>query len=90
MLDVITKRSELDQTSVTNLIKNLYPSEKVHNEAVTIVVGCLGQAQSKPPTATQTSLLKWLITVFEFLEDTSIISRLYGVLFSLLDMISLR
>ncbi|KAL9097748.1 MAG: hypothetical protein Q9165_000074 [Trypethelium subeluteriae] len=48
VLDVITKQSELDQTSITSLIKNLYPSQKVQNEAITIVVGCLGQAQSKP------------------------------------------
>ncbi|KAL9075058.1 MAG: hypothetical protein Q9157_004149 [Trypethelium eluteriae] len=90
VLDVITKQSELDQTSITSLIKNLYPGQKVQNEAVTIVVGCLGQAQGKPSPTTQASLIKWLITVYEFIEDPTIISRLYTVLFGLLDMISLR
>ena len=90
ILDIVTTKTELDQTSITNLIKNLYPAQTVPNEAVTIVVGCLGQAKSKPTPATQAALVKWLITVYDYLEDASIISRFYGVLFSLLDMISLR
>ncbi|KAI9689425.1 MAG: Phosphate metabolism transcription protein [Bathelium mastoideum] len=90
ILDLITRKTELDQTSVTNLIKNLYPAQRVENEDVILVVGCLGQAKSKPTSATQALLVKWLIAVYEFLEDATIISKLYNVLFSLLDMISLR
>jgi centromere protein I len=87
---IITRKSELDQTSVTKLIENLYPAQEVQENVVIIVVGCLGEARSKPSVTTQALLVKWLITVYEVLEDVSILSRLYGVLFNLLDMVSLR
>ncbi|KAI9695452.1 MAG: hypothetical protein M1820_008637 [Bogoriella megaspora] len=90
VVDVITTRTELDQASITTLIKNLYPKQRPSNQTVTTIVGSFGQAQSKPSPVTQASLVRWLVLVYEFLEDATIISGLYGVLFSLLDMISLR
>lgn len=75
---------------MTNLIKNLYPTHRVSVDAVVTVVGALGQGKGKPTPATQNNLVKWLITVHEVLEDPGILSRLYGVLFGMLDMISIR
>ncbi|OCL13301.1 Mis6-domain-containing protein [Glonium stellatum] len=87
---IVTRRTELDQSSVTNLVKNLYPAHLVSADVVVTIIGALGQGKSKPSTATQLALLKWLVTVYEIIEDPKTLSRLYGVLFGLLDMISLR
>lgn len=90
IIQIVSKKTELDQTSVTNLVKNLFPAQRVRADVVITVVGGLGQGKIKPSTATQIGLVKWLITVHEVLEDPKILSRLYGVLFGMLDMISLR
>ena len=86
----MARKTELDQTSVTNLVKNLYPAQHVSADAIVTVVSALGQGKSKPSSATQLALVKWLVTIYEIIEDPKILSRLYGVLFGLLDMISLR
>ncbi|KAK2764950.1 hypothetical protein FQN54_008649 [Arachnomyces sp. PD_36] len=90
IIDAITKPNHVDQGSVTSLIKNLYPTEKVSPDVVTKVVCSLGPSKSKPPAATQALLLRWLILVYDVLEDRSHLSKLYAVLFNYLDMISLR
>ncbi len=54
------------------------------------VIGSLGQGNNKPALAVQNALLKWIICVYDIVVDSKTLSRLYGVLFSMLDMISLR
>ncbi|KAI9813765.1 MAG: hypothetical protein M1827_003555 [Pycnora praestabilis] len=90
ILDIITQPHGLDQTSVTNIIKNLFPCSKVSSNAIICIVSRLGQGKCKASLPTQAALLKWLIMVMDILEDSSILSKLYGILFNLLDMISLR
>lgn len=90
LVDILTKPNHLDQTTITTLIKNLYPQERVSSIVVTKIVCCLGPAKVKPSPATQTLLLQWLLLIYEFLEEPAILSRLYSVLFNMLDMISLR
>ncbi|KAL1999306.1 hypothetical protein VTN02DRAFT_4714 [Thermoascus thermophilus] len=90
LIDIITKPNHLDQTTITTLVKNLYPVEKVSSSIVTKVVGCLGPSKGKPSPATQALLLRWLILIYELLDDASHLSKLYAVLFNHLDMISLR
>ncbi|RAO65008.1 uncharacterized protein BHQ10_001020 [Talaromyces amestolkiae] len=90
LVDILTKPNHLDQTTTTTLIKNLYPQERVSSNVVTKIVCCLGPARVKPSPATQTLLLQWLLLIYEFLEEPAILSRLYSVLFNMLDMISLR
>lgn len=80
----------LDQTTITTLIKNLYPSQRVPGDVVITIVGALGQGKGKPSPGTQDGLVKWLITIHEVVEDANVLSRLYGVLFGMLDMISIR
>ncbi|KAL1623840.1 hypothetical protein SLS54_004303 [Diplodia seriata] len=87
---LVTRRNHLDQTSATNLIKNLYPAGRVPSDVVITIVGALGHGQAKPSAATQAALLKWAIAVVDALEDATILSKLYGVLFNLLDTMSLR
>ncbi|KAF1997181.1 Mis6-domain-containing protein [Amniculicola lignicola CBS 123094] len=84
------KKTELDQTSVTTLVKNLYPSVRVPPDVIVTAVGGLGQGKSKPSAGTQNGLVRWLTTVYEILEEPQILSRLYCVLFGMLDMISIR
>ena len=90
LIDVVTLENHLDQGSRTTVIKNLYPDNRVPSDVVFRVVGALGPSKGKPSAATQGLLVKWLILVYEVLVDSSVLSKLYGVLFNLLDMISLR
>ncbi|OJD31534.1 mis6 domain-containing protein [Diplodia corticola] len=90
IVQLVTRRNHLDQTSSTSLIKNLYPAARVPSDIVIAIVGALGHAQSKPSAATQAALLKWVIAVIDALEDATVLSKLYGVLFNLLDTMSLR
>lgn len=43
----------LDQSTVSNIVKILFPRRKVSEDIVVKVVGCFGQGQSKPSLATQ-------------------------------------
>ncbi|KAF9891303.1 hypothetical protein FE257_004158 [Aspergillus nanangensis] len=90
VIKILTTSNHLDQGTITTLIKNLYPLERVASNLVTQVVCCLGPSKNKPAPATQVQLLKWLILVYDFLEDKSHLSKLFAVLFNYLDMISLR
>lgn len=90
LLKTLTRSNYLDQGTITTLIKNLYPSEQIASKLVTQVVCCLGPTKNKPSPATQALLLRWLILVYDFIEDRSHLSKLYAVLFNHLDMISLR
>jgi centromere protein I len=90
VVQLASVKTHLDQTSVTTLVKNLYPAQRVPVDVVVIVVGALGQGKGKPSPGTQDSLVKWLTTTHEILEDPNLLSRLYGVLFGMLDMISIR
>lgn len=90
VVQLASVKTNLDQTSVTTLVKNLYPARRVPGDVVVTVVGALGQGKGKPSPATQESLVKWLTAVHEIIEDANVLSRLYGVLFGMLDMISIR
>lgn len=90
IVQLVCVKSHLDQTTVTTLVKNLYPAQRVPTDVVVTIVGSLGQGKGKPSPATQDSLVKWLRIVHEIVEDPSVLSRLYGVLFGMLDMISIR
>ncbi|KAJ5376481.1 hypothetical protein N7509_013367 [Penicillium cosmopolitanum] len=90
LLKVLTTRNNLDQGTVTSLVKNLYPRERILSKYATQVVCCLGPSKSKPTPATQALLVRWLIVAYDILEDKSHLGKLYAVLFNHLDMISLR
>ncbi|KAI1517351.1 mis6 domain-containing protein [Pyrenophora tritici-repentis] len=90
VVQLASVKTLLDQTTITTLVKNLYPSQRIPSDVVITVVGALGQGKGKPSSGTQDSLVKWLITVHEIIEDPNVLSRLYGVLFGMLDMISIR
>jgi len=90
VVHIAARKTELDQTSVTTLIKNLYPAQRVAGDIVVTIVAALGQGKGKPSPGTQDSLVKWLALVHEILGDANVLSRLYGVLFGMLDMISIR
>ncbi|CAI7573931.1 unnamed protein product [Penicillium palitans] len=90
LLKILTTKNNLDQGTVTTLIKNLYPQERIASKNVTQVVCCLGPSKNKPSPATQALLLRWLILAYDIFEDRTHLAKLYAVLFNYLDMISLR
>ncbi|KAL5121455.1 hypothetical protein ACEQ8H_000527 [Pleosporales sp. CAS-2024a] len=89
VVQLVCVKTHLDQSTVTTLVKNLYPAQRVPAHLVVTIVGALGQGKGKPSPGTQDSLVKWLRNVNDILEDPSVLSRLYGVLFGMLDMISI-
>ena len=90
LIDIITVPNELDQRSMGSLIKNLYPATKIPDSDVIKVVNSLGHGQAKPSLASQGALLKWLVMVYDVLENRRILSKLYPILFNLLDTIAIR
>jgi centromere protein I len=90
LVNLITSPDLLDQASRAALIKGLYPAGKVPSDVVCTIVSSLGQGQPKPSPSTQNLLLRWLVLVYEVLEDPATLVKLYNVLFNLLDMISIR
>ena len=90
VLEVLTSANGLDQTTQKALIKVLYPTNHIPSHIIRIVVNGLGHGSRKASVSNQQLLLKWLIMVYDVLEDPSILSNLYSVFFNLLDMNSLR
>ena len=90
ILDAITLPNCLDQCTKNALIKSLFPKDKISSDLACIVVNGLGQGSLKASVATQQSLLKWLIMAYDYLGDPSILSKLYNVLFNLLDTTQIR
>ncbi|KAH4069112.1 hypothetical protein HBI88_061990 [Parastagonospora nodorum] len=90
VVQLVCVKTHLDQTTVTTLVKNLYPTHRVPADVIVTIVGALGQGKGKPSPGTQDSLVKWLRSIHEIIEDPNVLSRLYGVLFGMLDMISIR
>lgn len=90
IVNIVSRKTELDQTSVNVLAKNLYPADRVSSSIVTRIVGCLGSGKQKATASTQALLLRWILNVYGIIDDADVLSQLYGVLFNLLDMTSLR
>jgi centromere protein I len=90
LVDIITLPNELDQASVAIIIRNLYPASKISDEVVVKVVGSLGHGKAKAAFPAQAALLKWLVMVYDVLENPRILSQLYSLLFNLLDTIAIR
>jgi centromere protein I len=90
LIDLLTLPNDLDQASINNLIRNLYPASKVPDAIVIKVVASLGHGRAKPSYNAQAVLLKWLVMVYDVLENQKILSQIYGILFNLLDTIAIR
>lgn len=90
LLDIITSPKHLSPTNCVKLTKYLYPACKISPDLVYILVSSLGNGQAKPPLYVQSLLLKWLMMVYELLEEPAILSQLYSVLFNLIDLSSIR
>ena len=90
LLDVITRPNALDQASQNALVDSFYPRQEVSTEMLHTVVGSLGHGVLKASLPTQQRLIKWLLMVYDTLEDPAILSRSYSFLFNLIDTLSLR
>jgi centromere protein I len=90
LVDIITQPNELDLGSVATIIKNLYPAGRVADGIVLRVVGSFGHGKAKAAFSVQAALLRWLIMVYDMLENQKILSQLYSLLFNLLDTIAIR
>lgn len=90
LVDLLTIRTHLDQASLAAITRNLYPLGKVSDEVVLRFVGALGHGQLKPSLPLQALFLRWLVMVYHLLENSSVLSQAYAVLFNLLDTAAIR
>lgn len=90
LLDALTTRTTLGQSDVTTIIRNLFPAQRVSSTCVINIVAALGIGKQKPSYVTQGILIRWLCNVYSVLEEPSVLARLYSVLWSLLDVMSIR
>ncbi|KAK4226522.1 centromere protein I [Podospora fimiseda] len=90
LVDLLTVRNHLDQASLGAIVRNLYPLGKVGDEIVLRFVGALGHGHLKPSFPLQGLFLRWLVMVYHLLDNPSILSQVYAVLFNLLDTAAIR
>lgn len=91
LLDALTlSPNHLDAASAGRIVKLLIPRQKVGEGAVLRVVQCLGAGRGRASLGVQEKLCRWLVMCYNVLEDWGVLGRVYGVLFGLLDMFSLR
>ncbi|KAH8200285.1 hypothetical protein TruAng_005558 [Truncatella angustata] len=90
LVDLIITPSHLDQASLNNILRNLYPATQIDPEIVINVIGCLGHGALKPSLPIQGALLKWLIMVHHIVGEQGVLPKLYAVLFNLLDTAAIR
>lgn len=90
LIDLIIHPSHLDQASLNNLVRNLYPATSIDAHLIIKIVGCLGHGVLKPSLGIQAALLKWLIMTHHAIKDQDTLSKVYAVLFNLLDTAAIR
>lgn len=90
LLKIVIKPGNLDNASGKRLLDHLYPSSAVPDDIVYTIVGALGQGNGKATLLMQFALTRWLVLVHDFVKHPALFTGLYGVLFNLLDMISIR
>ncbi|KAK9359773.1 Mis6-domain-containing protein [Lipomyces starkeyi] len=89
-IDVLTRPSSLRKSQALQLLKLLYPREKVDDDVVIRIVGCLGVGQGKADQLVQVNLLRWLVLIQPFLKSQKILSKVYHILFMHLSYESTR
>ncbi|CAG8770925.1 11425_t:CDS:2, partial [Acaulospora morrowiae] len=87
ILEVILS-GKLDDGDTRKLVKLLIPRTKVPNMLIMKIFGSLGNKNTK--LKIQALLLRWVILIYNVLEDHSELYQLYGVLFHYLDYDTLR
>lgn len=90
LLDLLTQPNPFSEGVLLRLIESLYPASRVAPDLICTIVAVLGHGKQKPSAALQNALLKWLIMIYDILEDDAILSNMYGVLFNMLDVLLIR
>ncbi|KAF1810987.1 Mis6-domain-containing protein [Eremomyces bilateralis CBS 781.70] len=83
----------LPHSTINILFTNLFPLSPLPTSLILPALSALGPSPTKPPLPTQISILLWLLNltaVPSAFEEPRILSRVYGLLFSLLDVGALR
>ena len=82
----------LDQASAAALMRDLYPAARVPVRLAHRVIASLGTGAGKPAPAVQGLLIRWLILVWEALEehDREEMGKCYGILFGMIEIMSIR
>ncbi|KAA8913805.1 hypothetical protein TRICI_003113 [Trichomonascus ciferrii] len=81
LLGLVTRPSKVPAAVCGRIIRDLLlPNEPIGDDSVIRVVSCLGQ-DNRIPMQSKSKLLRWLVVVFDFLEDPKVVAKLYGVLF---------
>ncbi|KAI1377312.1 Mis6-domain-containing protein [Hypoxylon crocopeplum] len=90
LIDLTTTPNFIDQASLGNIVRNLYPATTVGDDLIVKIIGSLGHGKLKPSLGIQGALLKWLVMIYHIIDNQAILSRSYSVLFNLLDTAAIR
>ncbi|XP_077988140.1 centromere protein I-like [Glandiceps talaboti] len=82
-LATVAGSARFSESVTVRLIKSLIPSKYVPEDAVVRVVSWM--CTNKPSSNVQTWLTKWMITIYDYLEDNNILHALYPMLFLFID-----
>ncbi|KAF9402909.1 hypothetical protein BGX21_008102 [Mortierella sp. AD011] len=86
LLDIILA-GKIDDVTTRKLIKQMLPRQQVPEICAIKILGCLGRQLS---FACQAALLKWVIVIYDILENRTKLHQLYGVAFHYLSYETLR
>ncbi|RKP09860.1 Mis6-domain-containing protein [Thamnocephalis sphaerospora] len=84
LLDLIFTGS-VDDTTSKRIVKLLFPRHRVPLDAAVRIASFLSTSQART-----VALLKWLVLVYEVIEDRSSVRKLYGIFFHFLVYETLR
>ncbi|KAG0232922.1 hypothetical protein BGW42_007831 [Actinomortierella wolfii] len=84
-LDVVLSK-KLDDTTAKKLVKLLLPRSHVPEDCAIKIMGCLGRYSR----GVEALLLRWLIVVYDYLDNRTKLVKLYGVAFHYLSYETLR
>lgn len=81
LIDFICSPNKVKTSSIIAVIRDyLYPTCPVSNNSVIKIMGCL--SNNNVAIQIKSRILKWLVVVYDYLEDTRIVNQFYDVLFA--------
>ncbi|KAK9455128.1 Mis6-domain-containing protein [Dipodascopsis uninucleata] len=89
-IELLTRPAHIHTSQKLQLLKMLFPRDKVADDIVLRISGCLGVGKGKADMAVQVQLLRWIVLMYPFLRSKNSLSRLYNIFFAFLSFESLR
>lgn len=87
LIDTLTNTINLDETTANTLIAALIPNNPIDELQIVRLLACFGRFTHN----TKRTILKWLLAIFEFIDQRQgLLRHLYSLFFRLIDFDTLR